>query len=602
MSSLCRKHGRVETDYELQLIHWQPASKRQRGRGPSRGSSLRTLASLNQAPSLHLILGISSRPQPFFPLLLLPRELLLLITDFLNPKSHSALSRACWYLGVHLQRHLFTRFNKFDYYYPAMHFACSRRRLAVLKRALYYGVPPGLNTAIWDDRTPLAISAGCGNARGVRCLLENGADVDATGTTGLTPLAYALEAPSKHFVATVQALLEAGADPTCRLLRSTHTNSGINALMEVLEKCDIRHKEKRIGLAEGEKLVRMLVLKGAKTDGRGRLNDCSPLAWAVTRNQRPLVEFLLDHGADPNYGLDQGSDHTALDAAIVTSNVAMVAYLVSRGADANPGPSTTGEMSPIYRAVTFANNDTVAAMLRAGASPNVVETGTWGQHTDAPGTPLSAAINFHSMPSVSFPGPELRKVCTLLSANADPNLADLMGRRPLTVALTLDVVHDRSYIVVELLKHGADPNIPDENQVTPLARCITRRWKENGPEKTLLRATRAKIAKSLVRAGAGTNTCGPGMLNTWPLLEALSRTDGSPTHGDESNDYEKLTGLYNRKLREESARIDKDVLRSSDHTVTLTDVPEQGWNNPVVPVLLNAGAEVSQGLLDRVIY
>lgn len=621
MSCLSRKHERTETEYELQLVHWQPARKRQRGSGPHRGSALRTLASLHPPPSLHLILGISAHPQPF-PLLMLPRDLLLLIADLLDLKSHSLLSRTCWYLTVHLQHHLFTRDNKINHY-PAMYHACREGKSLVLERALYYGVPPDLNTAIRGGMTSLAVSARSSNICGVRCLLENGADVNASGITGLTPLAYALAVLSRgirglstrssvDLIRIIEAILEAGADPTCDLgLGALSKRGTVTALTEVLDMCyDFDYVSRRHGLdqAAAVRLARILVLKGAKTDGRGRRNRRSPLQWAVAKGLRSFADLLLAHGADIDYGLRDGIRDTALGEAISRNNVVMIEYLASRGANLNPSPVNTGIRSPLVMAVICANSDTLAALLRLGASPDLVETARTPRPRGPPftGTALSEAVYYQSSPRATLPAMPLAKIQLILSADADPNLSDLMGRRPLTGALTVSTVGDRSIIVRELLRHGADPNLPDENQVSPLALCINRAWKEN-PERELVRETRTQIARALIAAGADVNTCGPGMPYTWPLLEALSRNEMCH-YGDEANDYLKVTGLYNRKLLETNAAARAEdvsgagVAPPSDPAVTLADVPEEGWNNPLVPILLNAGAKVWQGLLDRVIY
>jgi ankyrin repeat protein len=253
---------------------------------------------------------------------MLPRELLLLITDCLDLKSHSTLSRTCWYLTVHLQCHLFTRDNKINQY-PAMFHGCSRE-LPLGHDVLY------------------ALEALSGNS-------DKHWPVNRT-----------------HCVTTIQTLLEAGADPTCQLPRILTKSGHAAALTVVLDTCDLQCPNRRLKRTDAVRLVRELVLNGAKTDARGR-EGFSPLRYAVIANMRSLVAFLLNHGADPNYGLNAGIKRTALGTAIEMDDVARINFLISKGANVNPDPSTGPPMSPIFHAVlSRADNDTVLALLDAG--------------------------------------------------------------------------------------------------------------------------------------------------------------------------------------------------------------------------------------------
>lgn len=310
-------------------------------------------------------------------------------------------------------------------------------------------------------------------------------------------------------------------------------------------------------------------------------------------NLLQLTNALLSHGADVHYGLDECISATAMGVAIQEKNVAMVNHLISRGATINPvrKPNVTGLMSLVRLAVSDADNNTLVALLKAGADPNMQDAGGLS-------TPLMKAVGEmegNNMPEAT------KMLSTLLEANTDPDGVDWLGLTPLTHALWLERFAARVYTVNKLLEHGADPDLPNAHGVMPLTLCIENEWTDTP---AALRKARSETARALVDAGADVNTCGPGLPDSWPLLHALSRNDGL-RYGDEANDYNKVCALYYGKVRElppVEGPLSASGVRPAEPNITLADVPEEGWNNPVTPILLKAGAEVSQALLDRVIY
>ncbi|OIW23532.1 ankyrin [Coniochaeta ligniaria NRRL 30616] len=529
-------------------------------------------------------LEVSRKPRAN-SILLLPRELLLDIVDSLDLGSHSAFSRTCWYLTFHLQRYLFTRSSIDGDYYGAMAYACGSWKLnnvPIIDRALYYGLPSDPNAVIYWGQTGLAVAARKECPDALSYLLEKKVDVDATGETRLTPLAYALEALGKddiwdsrsggRCVANITNLLKAGADPTCQLpdsLKDRHNHPV--ALTVVLDAL----LDSRLTDDEAEQLIFDLVSRGAEANGFGR-RGWSPLEWAVDRNMRTLVDFLLDHGANPNYGSDRGMSFTPLGKAILTDNVPAIHYLISKGANPGPGPGTS--LSPIFYAVQQGRNDCVVALLQNGATPNVVETAfdPRGSHQFYL-TALSETIVRHRLPvNLHFFSSMLEIFRTLLIANADPNLASVLGTTPLTLALKLRHLPNREFIVEKLLRHFANPNKPDEHQVAPLALCLKAPWREKHDYVSWMDI---RLVTLLVQAGADPNSCGPGMANTSPLkMILLDRRAGHCT----AFDYSRLLSVVGMDMR-------------------VARMPE-GLTNPLIPILLKAGAEVTQALLDSVTW
>jgi hypothetical protein len=117
--------------------------------------------------------------------------------------------------------------------------------------------------------------------------------------------------------------------------------------------------------------VKTLVAAGAPLEWnrwRGRVwrFESTPLQAAVGMRSLPIVEYLLDHGADPNGGNPrQGSP---LAVASLRGDLAIVELLVRRGAhiDGTPGPIA----SPIGIAATTRNMELLEWLLAHGANPS----------------------------------------------------------------------------------------------------------------------------------------------------------------------------------------------------------------------------------------
>ncbi|HYK89376.1 MAG TPA: ankyrin repeat domain-containing protein [Acidobacteriota bacterium] len=97
------------------------------------------------------------------------------------------------------------------------------------------------------------------------------------------------------------------------------------------------------------------------TAGRG-----TPLT-AINKKNISMVEFLLNHGADPNRA--GSGDATPLWKAIRDENNSIFEFLLNHGADPNR-PDSHGD-TPLRMAAGWRKKSMVESLLKHGADPNL---------------------------------------------------------------------------------------------------------------------------------------------------------------------------------------------------------------------------------------
>ena len=371
------------------------------------------------------------------------------------------------------------------------------------------------NGALTMGETPLMTAARSGNVQVVELLLEHGADVNAAEhERGQTALMWAV---AQQQADVARLLIDRGADLRARTtvwhqLENTAGNTnpsgnfrmahgGSTPLLLVARHGDVD-------------TARVLVDAGADVNDRAAAGT-STLTIAAHSGHAPLAIYLLEQGANPN-ATEAG--YTALHAAVLRGEVKLVGALLEHGADANalvehgtPGRRFSADYSirhqligasAFWLAAKYGELEILRTLSGHGASPLAMpDSNSMSALQAAMGVPSISQENRRNRAGAPEADPADDEQLTLdlarsiLDLGADVNVADLRGNTALH-----DAVRRGFASVVELLvAHGADVNVTNEREQTPLTLAETPLpvAGTNG-----LRATRPEIAARLRRLGA----------------------------------------------------------------------------------------------------
>ena len=192
--------------------------------------------------------------------------------------------------------------------------------------------------------------------------------------------------------------------------------------------------------APTKEMAALLLAHGAEVNPTN--NPSRPLISAASSGCIEVVEFLLAHQADVNAKFENGS--TALHFAAFSNYVSVTKLLLAAGADVNPISIDDGR-TPLHWTLDYkTSKEMVELLLAHGADVNATDN-----HAQ---TPLHIAVlNTKTDPI----GP-------LLAHGARMDIRDNRGKTPLQWA----VIHDKTEIVNLLRQHGAH----DDRPPVPIAR------------------------------------------------------------------------------------------------------------------------------------
>ncbi|KAJ6460649.1 hypothetical protein C8R47DRAFT_120182 [Mycena vitilis] len=283
--------------------------------------------------------------------------------DLTEPPSHTFLSQSCVTYLLHFEdnplnvstlpqyplaryaarfwsHHLVRCHDRGVLQHSPMHLLEQGSKQYVALNCLY-DVDRPWSPLVWSQYTPspVYLCSRIGYVEGVQCLLDRGADVNATGGN----LGSALQAAaSQGHTDIVRLLLECGAD--------VNTVGG-------------KYGSALQGAAsEGHTdIVRLLLEKRADVNAVSEMHG-SALQFAALKGHMDIVRLLLEHGADVNAtGGEYGS---ALHFAATGGHMDVVRLLLEHGADVN---ATAGEYgSALQFAATGGHMDVVRLLLEHG--------------------------------------------------------------------------------------------------------------------------------------------------------------------------------------------------------------------------------------------
>jgi uncharacterized protein len=351
-------------------------------------------------------------------------------------------------------------------------------------------------------------AAKANDSAGALELVKDKADVNAAESDGTTPLHYAVY---HNDVALIEALLKAHAKP------SVVSKYGSTPLLEaaiwgnplVIDKLLKAGAQVDQGNADGQtalmilsrtsnvEAAKILIKHGANVNAVEHWHEQTPLMWAAAESQPAMVKLLLDHGAkadarsllnhwtrmvtaEPRAQMREVGGFTPLLYAARQGCLECVKLLTEAHADVNfPDPEG---VTPLIMAISNFHFDVGAYLV--GKKANVNSWDWWGR------TPLYAAVDLNTIPHGGRPDQpsldnttSLEMIRILLDAGANPNAqlklfppyravgpdrgADMMLTIGATALLRAAKAGDLEAVRL-LLAHGANPNLPNIQGITPV--------------------------------------------------------------------------------------------------------------------------------------
>ena len=230
--------------------------------------------------------------------------------------------------------------------------------------------------------------------------------------------------------------------------------------------------------------VRDIVSRDPGSVNRPDSGGNTPLQFAVMNNYLPLMDWLKNHGADPNARGRYGD--TALHTAVISDRTAdngVIRALLRMGADVNAG-NDYGD-TPLHRAAyhgltdkirfLLANGADVSRRAQRGETPLLYAARPVG-HPEAVlallkgGAEVDAADNsgitaLHGAAMIGN-AEVARVLVTTGKANVDTQT--FAGYTPLHTA----AIYGKTYIVRFLLEEGANPTVRDNDGLTAAGRAV----------------------------------------------------------------------------------------------------------------------------------
>lgn len=277
-----------------------------------------------------------------------------------------------------------------------------------------------------------------------------------------------------------------GADEEIQRALAAELHSEHSKFLCWLEQMYLKSDSRSIDQCSAAELVELIRempwLKRLDESLAKRLNQRDESGWTdlmkmAKAGNVDACRELVSSGADPSFAAKDGT--TAFAAAALAGQTKVMEYLAEQGVEINP-PTTDGNLL-IHDLIMAGNTETVGWLLQRGVDPNLLR-----EHDKF--SLLLVAVNVGEQAILEM----------LLSAGADPSIADARGIMPLHSA----AADDNLDAIRALVKAGA-PLEPEGDDFPPLSFAA--------------RDDRLEAAKLLIELGANpgwTDKDGGGPLTT----------------------------------------------------------------------------------------
>ncbi|ORC84614.1 putative ankyrin repeat family protein [Trypanosoma theileri] len=221
--------------------------------------------------------------------------------------------------------------------FAALHFAAFNGDLDMIRMLLEYH--PDLELRNYDGNTPLIMAAKGHQNEAIRLLVDAGADVNFKTPTGGTAAHFAA---SMGYVDTVRLLVELGADVL-------HLNCETGTVL---------HWAAHSG---DPNCIGAMIYEFKLPIDVKDVHGGTALFTALFMKKVEAVEFLLEHGADPE-AVIEGDLSTPLHIAVEHANTECVKLLLSFGA--NPNVVNKSGETPVMLAEKAGNNSALKELQK----------------------------------------------------------------------------------------------------------------------------------------------------------------------------------------------------------------------------------------------
>jgi ankyrin repeat protein len=369
--------------------------------------------------------------------------------------------------------------------------------------------------------SPVADAAMRGDTEGVRTLLRGGADVNAAQADGMTALHWTalgndLETMNLllYAGAATEALTRVGAYTPLHLASSRGYAAAVARLLEAGSKVgpftatgiQPLHLAAQAGNVEA---VKVLLDRGADINARDKTHGRTPLIFAASQDRLDAMKLLAARGADVRLTT------TVIDYQARAAADTQARQLRDKIASARTGRAINSNFDPDPPAPGAAvpGQGVGAGRAAAGAldpnDPNAAGRGGRGGGGPRPPSDIQQIGKQGGFTALHYAARDgfASAALALLDAGLSVNVPTAGDRStPMVVA----IINGQYDLALTFLARGADPNLSNDDGVTPLFATLNnewalRTWYPQPTAGTQQRASSLELLEALLKAGADPN-------------------------------------------------------------------------------------------------